>query len=156
MKSLEIFARVRLDDDRFCILYKTEDGRYLPVILYGDEAEMVEGLFSGSLSPCHERIIVFSKRAIEEVGATILYGEIYYDKECHGIFGRMVCRQQNDVNKIFSLVDSPIAYLIGLELPILTDDSTIDYIGLNDMKDASDLIGFDMAQLQGEENGKES
>ena len=157
MKSLDVFAKVRLDEDRYCVIYNTEDGaNYLPVILYGDQAEMAESHFSDSMEPCYEQAIVFSKSAIEGVGATILYGELYYDSVHEGVCGRIACRQQNEVNRIFSLIDAPPAYVMALGVGVLTDDETLAHVGFDNLADAADMIGFNVESMQGEENGKKA
>jgi hypothetical protein len=137
-----------MEDDRYCMLYKSDDtGRYLPVILHGDQGDMAEEYCTFNVSPSHRKIVEFARGAIEGVGAKLLYGELYYSTEHGRICGRIACRQQNSVNKIFSFVDAPPAYVIAIRLPVLTDIETLDHMSFSDVGDVSDAIGYNMNEI---------
>jgi hypothetical protein len=111
--------------------------------MYGEQADMIEGHFNDDVSPENMVALDFSKKIIAGLGAVILYGEFSLDE--NGVVGsKLVCRQQNEINKIFSIIESPPAYLISMGVAIFTDDQTLDRYGFDNIGDVSEVIGLDI------------
>jgi len=145
MKQIEVFLHARIDGDRYCVVFVTEDGnKYLPFVMYAEQADMAGEYFAGKLSEQNMNAIDFSKSIISGLGAVMLYGELSFDDSVGMIDSKIVCRQKNEINKIFSTIDCPPAYLIAMDIGVFTDDETLDRFGFDKIEEVSDVIGLDI------------
>lgn len=145
MNELRIFSSTPLSGGRFCVIYCTKRGdRFIPVIAEGSEAVALKEWSSGEYGDAIVPAFVVES-TIFGFGAAILYTEI--KREDDGmVVGKIVCRQQNEVNKIFNIIEVPVSYAIILGDKTYADDETLSIIGYDDPGDIADLIGIEFEQ----------
>ena len=95
------------------------------------------------------------RSVISEMGGNALYTEIRHDDDVGGLVGRIACRQHNEVNDIFSMINVPLSYAMTFGTAILVEDTTILESALDTAEEVSDMIGVDIEKI-GVENGKET
>jgi len=156
MREIDIFSSVRLRDGRYCVIYSPDENDFfLPILIDGIDADIVEEwIAEGGIGELQAPVAV-TKSVISELGGNVLYSEIKHDDDFGGLIGRVVCRQQNEVNEIFSMVNMPISYIMTFGVQILIDDRTILKSALNTAREVSDLIGINIEEV-GVNDGKET